>query len=72
MIEISLILIAILFKLSYEKVIEEDFKKNLINGIQSARQILYNYNHKSYKKDDILQGMKFAIDELSNLLELGE
>lgn len=57
-------------KLSYEKVIKEDFKKDLINGIQLARQTLYNYNNKSYKKGDILQGMNFAIDTLNELVNL--
>lgn len=57
-------------KLSYKKVIQEDFKEQLINGIYNARQTLYNYNHKSYKKEDILQGMQFAINTLNELLNL--
>lgn len=57
-------------KLSYKRVIQEDFKEELINGIYSARQTLYNYNHKSYKKEDILQGMNFAIDTLNELVNL--
>lgn len=57
-------------KLSYKRVIQEDFKEELINGIYSARQTLYNYNHKSYKKEDILQGMNFAIDTLNELIVL--
>lgn len=57
-------------KLSYKKVIQEDFKEQLINGIFCARQTLYNYNHKSYKKEDILQGMQFAINTLNELLNL--
>ena len=57
-------------KLSYKRVIQEDFKEELINSIYSARQTLYNYNHKSYKKEDILQGMNFAIDTLNELVNL--
>lgn len=57
-------------KLSYKRVIQEDFKEELINGIYSARQTLYNYNHKSYNKGDILQGMNFAIDTLNELVNL--
>lgn len=57
-------------KISYQKVIDNDFKDNLIKGIYSARQTLYNYNHKSYKKEDILQGMQFAIDTLTELINL--
>ena len=57
-------------KISYKRVIQEDFKEVLINGIYSARQTLYNYNHKSYKKEDILQGMNFAIDTLNDLIVL--
>lgn len=57
-------------KLSYQKAINKDFKDDLIKGIYSARQTLYNYNHKSYKKEDILQGMNFAIDTLNELVNL--
>ena len=57
-------------KLSYKRVIQEDFKEELINGIYNVRQTLYNYNHKSYKKEDILQGMNFAIDTLNELVNL--
>ena len=57
-------------KLGYKKVIQKNFKEELINGIYSARQTLYNYNHKSYKKEDILQGMNFAIDTLNELIVL--
>lgn len=57
-------------KLAYKKVTEKDCKDNLINGIHHARQTLYNYNHKSYKKEKILQGMHFAIESLSELLNL--
>ena len=57
-------------KLSYKKAIQKDFKEELINGIYSARQTLYNYNHKSYKKEDILQGMNFAINTLNELVNL--
>ena len=57
-------------KLGYKRVIQEDFKEELINGIYSARQTLYNYNHKSYKKEDILQGINFAIDTLNELINL--
>ena len=57
-------------KLNYKRIIQEDFKEELINGIYSARQTLYNYNHKSYKKEDILQGMNFAIDTLNELVNL--
>ena len=57
-------------KLGYKRVIQEDFKEELINGIYSARQTLYNYNHKSYKKEHILQGMNYAIDTLNKLINL--
>ena len=57
-------------KLGYKRVVQKDFKGKLINGIYSARQTLYNYNHKSYKKEDILQGMNFAIDTLNKLVNL--
>ena len=59
-------------KLSYKRVTQKDFKEELINGIYSARQTLYNYKHKGYKKEDILQGMSFAIDILNELVTLKE
>lgn len=57
-------------KLSYEKVLEEDFKGDLLNKTFQARQNLYNARSGNPRKQDLLQGINFAIDNLNEILNL--
>ena len=57
-------------KLSYEKVLEEDFKGNLLNKTFQARQTLYNARSGSPRKQDLLDGINFAINDLNEILNL--
>ena len=55
-------------KLSYEKVLEEDFKGNLIRQVYQAKQSLYN--SKGGRKEDLIFGINRALEELDKITSL--
>lgn len=59
-------------KLSYEKVLEKDFKGTLLNRTFKARQTLYNTRSCNPRKQDLINGINYAIKDLDNILVLKE
>ena len=57
-------------KLSYEKVLKKDFKGVLLNQVFQARQTLYNAQSCNPRKQDLLNGINYAIKDLNKILEL--
>ncbi len=59
-------------KLSYEKVLEKDFKENLLHKVFQARQTLYNTRTYNARKQDLIDGINYAIRDLDKILVLKE
>ena len=57
-------------KLSYERVLEKDFKGTLLNKTFQARQNLYNARIGNPRKQDLLDGINYAINDLDEVLNL--
>lgn len=57
-------------KLSYEKVLEQDFKGRLLEKAFQARQGLYNTRCGHPRKQDLIDGINFAIEDLNEILNL--
>lgn len=57
-------------KLSYQKVLEEDFKEKMIRTMIQAKQTLYNTCHHNSRKQDLIDGINFAIKQLNEILVL--
>ncbi len=59
-------------KLSYERVLEKDFKDELIRQTSQARQTLYNTRSGNPRKQDLIDGINYAIKDLDKILDLKE
>lgn len=59
-------------QLSYEKVLEKDFKGTLLKKAFQARQNLYNARSGNPRKQDLIDGINYAIDDLNEILNLEE
>lgn len=59
-------------KLSYEKILEKDFKEISLRQISQARQALYNARSGNPRKQDLIDGINYAIKDLDNILVLKE
>lgn len=59
-------------KLSYEKVLEKDFKGTLLRQTSKARQTLYNTINCNPRKQDLIDGINYAIKDLDKILVLKE
>lgn len=59
-------------KLSYEKVLEQDFKRTLLRQAFQARQTLYNTRSGNPRKQDLINGINYAIKDLDKILVLKE
>lgn len=59
-------------KLSYEKILEKDFKEISLRQISQARQALYNARSSNPRKQDLIDGINYAIKDLDNILVLKE
>ena len=59
-------------KLSYERVLEKDFKDELIRQTSQARQTLYNTRSGNPRKQDLIDGINYAIKDLDKILVLKE
>lgn len=59
-------------KLSYEKVLEKDFKDILLQQMFQARQTLYNARNGNPRKQDLIDGINYAIKDLDKILVLKE
>lgn len=59
-------------KLSYERVLEKDFKDTLLEQIFQARQTLYNARIGNPRKQDLINGINYAIKDLDKALVLKE
>lgn len=59
-------------KLSYERVLEKDFKDELIRQTSQARQTLYNTRSGNPRKQDLIDGINYAIKDLDKILFLKE
>lgn len=59
-------------KLSYERLLEKDFKGTLLNQTFQARQTLYNTRSGNPRKQDLINGINYAIKDLDKILVLKE
>lgn len=59
-------------KLSYEKVLEKDFKGILLRQVSQARQVLYNARSCNPRKQDLIDDINCAIKDLDKILVLKE
>lgn len=59
-------------KLSYERVLKKDFKNELIRQTFQARQTLYNTRSGNPRKQDLIDGINYAIKDLDKILFLKE
>ena len=59
-------------KLSYERVLEKDFKDELIRQTSQARHTLYNTRSGNPRKQDLIDGINYAIKDLDKILVLKE
>lgn len=59
-------------KLSYKKVLEQDFKETLLRQAFQARQNLYNTKSCNPRKRDLIDGINYAIEDLNKILVLQE
>lgn len=59
-------------KLSYKKVLEEDFKCTLLRNVSQARQTLYNTRDIRFRKQDLIDSIDYAIKDLDKILVLKE
>lgn len=57
-------------KLSYERLLEKDFKGTLIRKVYQARQNLYNARSRNPRKQDLIDGINYAINNLNEILDL--
>lgn len=59
-------------KLSYEKVLEKDFKDILLKRAFQARQTLYEAKNGNLRKQDLIDFINYAIKDLDKILVLKE
>jgi hypothetical protein len=59
-------------KLSYERVLKKEFKGELIRQASQARQTLYNTRSGNPRKQDLINGINYAIKDLDKILVLKE
>lgn len=51
-------------KLCYERVLENNFKKDYMNWVSKAKQCLYNTKCGNPRKQDLIDGINWAIEDL--------
>lgn len=60
------------YRLSYENALKEDFKDDLLKGIYKIRQILFNARSCNPRKQDLLDGINYAIKISDEIIVLKE